>query len=86
MSTEHIIALADLPEADHPRAEYLARAFRGRWVPAHQGYAMSPSYHARWQRLFDAGFSAAYRNGRWKFHPANDPARLLERDMVMRAV
>ena len=48
---------------DDPRGAGLAKAIKARWVPAQSGWAMRKGERARWQRLYDAGFSGRRYNG-----------------------
>lgn len=51
---------------DEARAMTLAKAFRGRWVPAEQGYDLTPANFARFSSCYSFGFMAAFRLGRWQ--------------------
>lgn len=50
-------------EADKVRAVALARAFGGRYVPACEGYSMTPYRAELWALLFEAGFMARKYGG-----------------------
>lgn len=53
--------LPDATLADMARGEGLARALGGRWVRGFAGWRMLPRYARCWVKLFDAGFSAKWR-------------------------
>ncbi len=67
ITTHNLDKLLTLPPPgwERQRAELLARSFRARWVPALEGYIMPPAVAARFEALYDCGYTCAYRRGAW---------------------
>ena len=80
--------LPDATLADMARGEGLARALGGRWVRDFAGWRMLPRYARCWAALFDAGFSAKWREyvpGSVAFYAPNERGALTLKEAMRRA-